>query len=103
MASKLRTMTQKLRGGGKDHPWLKSYPDGVEWDVVIEQAPVFALLDKTVASFGGHTATDFLGKKTTYAELGEAVAHAAKGLQGIGVGKGVKVGLFLPNIPYFMI
>ena len=104
MAGKFRSMANRLRNsGGKERPWLKSYPEGVEWDVEIEAAPVFTILDKTVAEFPDHTALDFLDKKTSYAELAGQVARAAKGLQGLGVGKDVKVGLFLPNCPYFVV
>ncbi len=48
-------------------------------------------------------ATHFLGKVLTYKELGAAVDHAAKGLQGMGVKPGVQVGLLLPNCPAFVI
>ncbi len=40
------------------------------------------------------------GKTTTYARAARDVNRIAKGLQKIGVGKGVHVGLFLPNTPY---
>ena len=46
---------------------------------------------------------DFLGKTYTYAELGELVERAAAGFRALGVEKGVKVGLFLPNCPQFVI
>ena len=46
---------------------------------------------------------DFLGRRWSYAQLGRAVERVAAGLQGIGVGKGVRVGLCLPNTPYSVI
>ena len=103
MAKKAQSMTERVRASGSEHPWLKSYPKGVEWNVEIEQEPVYAILDHAVAGFAGKTAIDFLGKTYTYGELNQLVARAAKGLQGIGVGKGTKVGLFLPNCPYFIV
>ena len=93
MAGKIRSMANKLRNsGGKELPWLKSYPEGVEWDVEIEAAPVFNILDKTAADFPDRTALDFLDKTTSYAELASEVDRTAKGLRGLGVGKDVKVG-----------
>lgn len=65
--------------------------------------PVFEVLDETVRQFGGRPAIDFLGKHWTWAEVGALVDRAAAGLQKIGVTKGVKVGLCLPNTPYFVI
>jgi long-chain acyl-CoA synthetase len=66
-------------------------------------APLYTLLDDTVAKFGNLTCTNFLGNKLTYAEIGELVDRTTAALQRIGVGKGTKVGLFLPNSPTFII
>ena len=69
----------------------------------IPAMPVSAILDRAVASFPGQVAVDFLGKRTTYGELGDLVERAARGFQQLGVRKGVRVGLCLPNTPYFVI
>ncbi|MBB4265672.1 long-chain-fatty-acid--CoA ligase [Roseospira visakhapatnamensis] len=61
------------------------------------------LLDDTVAAFPDRPAVDFLGKRLTYAELGDLVDRAARGFQQLGVRKGVRVGLCLPNTPVFVI
>ena len=44
-----------------------------------------------------------MGKRLSFAEIGELSDRAAKGLRAIGVGEGVKVGLLLPNTPTFVI
>jgi len=69
----------------------------------IPTSPVASLLDRAVAQFAGNPAIDFLGRRTTYAELGDLVDRAARGFQHLGVKKGVRVGLCLPNTPYFVI
>ncbi len=61
------------------------------------------LLEQAVARFADHPAIDFFGRKFTYAELGRRVDRAALGLQKLGVGRGTRVGLCLPNTPYFII
>jgi len=61
------------------------------------------MLDRSVARFGAQAVLDFLGRRMTYAELGEAVTHAARGLQDLGVKKGTRVALCLPNTPYYPI
>jgi long-chain acyl-CoA synthetase len=86
-----------------ERPWLKSYPPDITWDAQIETAPVFKLIDDAAARYAARPAIDFLGKTYDYAAIGAAVDKLAKGLQGLGVGKGVKVGLFLPNTPYSVI
>src|SRR5882757_9513477 len=83
--------------------WLASYPADVDWKAVIEPKPVYALLDHAVAAWPDRVALDFMGRRTSYAELGRLVDRAAKGLSALGVGPGVKLGLFLPNCPYFVV
>lgn len=65
--------------------------------------PGFALLDEAVRRFGARPAIDFLGRRWRWRDIGALADRAAAGLQGIGVGKGVKVGLCLPNTPYSVI
>ena len=86
-----------------DPLWLAKYPDDVQWDAGIPEGPLFAILDEAVERFPGNEAMDFLGKRYSYAELDDAVARGAAGFRALGVGKGVKVGLFLPNCPQFVI
>ncbi len=61
------------------------------------------LLDAAVATHGARPAIDFFGRRWSYAELGAQVARTARGLQDLGVGPGVRVGLCLPNSPYSVI
>lgn len=68
-----------------------------------DSAPLFSLMDEAVAGFPDRPCLDFLGKSYSYREVGALVDRAAKGFQRLGVKRGVKVGLFLPNTPYFVI
>ena len=61
------------------------------------------LLDQSVAAYGGRPCTYFMGRRLSYAEIGALSDRAAKGLRALGVGEGVKVGLFMPNTPAFVI
>jgi long-chain acyl-CoA synthetase len=85
------------------HIWEKSYPPGVNWHVPVPQGSMVELFDGAVAKFGARPCIDFLDKKYTYAEAGDLVNRIARGLQDMGVKKGDKVGLFLPNTPYSVI
>ena len=84
-------------------PWLKTYPADVDWNQHYPAAPLHELLEQAAIRFPGKVCTYFLGRTMTYAEVGRAVDHAAAGLQRLGVGKGTKVGLFLPNSPTFIV
>lgn len=86
-----------------DFPWVKSYPDEVRWDKPIVPHPVYDILDETARDYGSRPAFDFLGKKWKWSEISDLVNRMAEGLQGMGVVKGTKVGLFLPNCTYFLI
>jgi len=86
-----------------DFSWEKSYPEGVKWEIEIEQKPVFAILDEAVKKWPSNNVIDFLDKKITYAELDDLVNRAAKGFQELGVKKGVHVGLYLPNTPHYIV
>ena len=61
------------------------------------------LLDRATRIFGDRIAIDFLGRRWTYAELGQLVERAARGLQDIGVKPGDRVGLCLPNTHYYVV
>jgi long-chain acyl-CoA synthetase len=87
----------------KVHPWAKSYPKDVDWSAPIPIGPLQSLLDDAVRNFGDRPAIDFMDRRYSYAELGALTDRAAKGLQGLGVAKGTKVGLMLPNCPAFVI
>jgi len=84
-------------------PWLKAYPEGVDWQAPLEITPLWENLDGAVARFPDLNLLDFLDRKFTYSQIGDLVNRAAKGFQDIGVGKGVNVGLFLPNCPQFVV
>ena len=84
-------------------PWEAHYPSRISWDQPLEALPLYALLDDAVATFGDRPCLDFLGRKSTYKEIGNLVDRAAKGFQELGVKKGVRVGLFLPNCPYYVV
>jgi long-chain acyl-CoA synthetase len=84
-------------------PWEASYPDGVDWHAEIETAPAPAILDRAVETWPDRCCLTFLGKSFTYQEVGNLVNKAAKGFQEAGVSRGVRVGLFLPNSPYYVI
>ncbi|TYC48655.1 long-chain fatty acid--CoA ligase [Rhodobacterales bacterium] len=74
-----------------------------EWNAAFRPRPVHEYLEDSVAEFGSRPAADFMGKVWTYAEIGELVDRTAAGLQAIGVGPGVHVGLCLPNTPFYTI
>src|SRR3546814_16046096 len=45
---------------------------------------------------------DFMGRKTSYGEMWRTIRRVARGLQDMGVRKGDRVGLYLPNVPHYV-
>src|SRR5271169_111640 len=84
-------------------PWVKSYPPDVRKDAPLDLSPVQSVLDKAAERFGPKPALEFMGKRTTYAELEALANRAAAGFQKLGVGPGVHVALYLPNTPHYPI
>ena len=61
------------------------------------------MFDHSVREYGPRPCVDFLDKKYTYREIDGLVARAAQGFQQLGLGKGSRIGLCLPNTPYYVI
>ncbi len=85
------------------HAWLKGYPKAVDWNMALPPKPLFALLDDSAQRFASRPCTSFLGRTLTYRQVADLVDRVAVGLQQLGVTKGTKVGLFLPNCPTFIV
>ena len=84
-------------------PWLHHYPEGVDWSTTLTRRALNEYIDDAEIRFAARPAIDFLGRKTTYAQLATHIRQAAKGFQNMGVTKGSRVGLCLPNTPYSVI
>ncbi|WP_373489406.1 long-chain fatty acid--CoA ligase [Blastomonas sp.] len=82
--------------------WKTHYHHPCPWD---QHFPPLSLPDMFFRSAGQKGAApllDFLGRKYSYAETAQGVCRVAKGLQALGIGKGDRIGLFLPNVPHYV-
>jgi long-chain acyl-CoA synthetase len=84
-------------------PWLASYPDGVPAELDIPVVPLTRLLDDAAAAHPGRPALSFQGGTLTYRELKDNVDRFASALHALGVAKGDRVALVLPNCPQHVI
>ena len=80
-------------------PWLRFYPQGVPAEVDVPVVPLTTLLDDAAASFPRRRAVAFLGWTTTYRKLVRDVDRFAGALRGLGVHRGDRVALIMPNCP----
>ncbi|MGK2284657.1 long-chain-fatty-acid--CoA ligase [Pedomonas sp. V897] len=86
-----------------ERPWLANYTHGTAWETPFEAMPVHHLLERTASEKPDAPYLEFLGRVYTYGEVMDLVCRATKGFQKLGVKKGVKVGLFLPNCPQYVV
>ena len=84
-------------------PWLSSYPAGIPGEIDIPAIALPELLDMTAAQAGSRAAIIFLGRTLTYRELAAAADRLAAGLASLGVTKGERVAIALPNCPQAVI
>jgi long-chain acyl-CoA synthetase len=86
-----------------ERPWLKHYDAGVPHDIDLSDAPLTAFLTASVKRVPERTAIRFFGRSVSYRELDEAVNRFANALINLGVQKGDRVALFMPNCPQMVI
>lgn len=83
-------------------PWIDHYPDGIDYFAEIDTTPIPTRIEKAVEEHASLIAMDFLGAETSYAEMGDQIERMAGALQKeLGLEKGSRVALLLPNTPFF--
>ncbi len=84
-------------------PWTRHYDPGVPATLEYPPVALNALLRATADRWPTATSTIFFGAKRTYASLYRDARRFAAGLQRLGVRKGDRVAIMLPNCPQFLI
>jgi long-chain acyl-CoA synthetase len=84
-------------------PWLDNYPPGVAEHVEVPRANLARLLDDAARQFPDRPALLFEGRTITYRQLADQAWRFAGALARMGVGKGTRVGLVLPNCPQMVV
>ncbi|HMK65215.1 MAG TPA: long-chain fatty acid--CoA ligase [Thermodesulfobacteriota bacterium] len=86
-----------------EHPWHKHYDYNVPTSIRYPRIPVHDLLQLPANSFPDKAALNFYGTEMTFAQLRKNVLRMANALGALGVVKGDRVGLHLPNCPQYPI
>ncbi len=86
----------------RDRPWLKAYPAGVPADMDASQYPsLVALMEESFNKHGARVAYSFMGKDIGFAETDAMSLAFASYLQGLGLAKGDRVAIMMPNVPQY--
>ena len=85
-----------------DRPWLAAYPQGVPADIDPSQyQSLVQLMEEAFTKYANRTAYTFMGKDTTFAQADAQSRQMAAYLQSLGLARGARVALMMPNIPQY--
>jgi long-chain acyl-CoA synthetase len=96
---------------GRTKPWLQFYDEGVPPSIDYPTIPLDRLLEEAAAKhpenpaiiFGGRVGSRVMDSPMNYHQLNDAVNHFAAAMQKLGVKKGDRVAMFMPNCPQLVI
>ena len=83
--------------------WFGSWPSDVPRNIEYPKTPLHELLERAAKAYPAKTAIAYGEREITYAELNSLSSRFAAALSKLGIEKGERVALFLPNIPQFVI
>lgn len=84
-------------------PWLKHYDYNVPVTLRYPRIPAHALLQLPANSYPNKAAFNFFGSEMTFWELRTQVVRMANAMGAMGIAKGDRVGIHLPNCPQYII
>lgn len=84
-------------------PWLRQYDYWVPPHLTYPRRGLPAILDSTAIDLPDAPALHFLGATLTFQELKDRADRLATALASLGVAKGDRVGLMLPNCPQYVV
>lgn len=85
-----------------DRPWIKNYDKGVPATIEYPKIPLFQLLENSAQKYPDRACTIFKGAVISYKEMSAITDRIAAALVAMGVKKGDRVGIFMPNTPQFV-
>lgn len=85
-----------------EKPWLAHYDKGVPQTFEIPQFPLFHFLEEAARKYPDRACTIFKGAVISFREMNAIANSIAAGLADMGVKKGDRVGIFMPNTPQFV-
>ena len=83
--------------------WQKFYDEKVPATIEYPDSNLYQLFERAVEENPGGIATIFFGARVRYRQLNDLITHFADGLSALGVKKGDRVALLLPNLPGYVV
>jgi long-chain acyl-CoA synthetase len=85
-----------------DKPWFAKYDKGVPQTFDIPKVPLYHFLEESARKYPDRACTIFKGAVITFKEMDAITDSVAAALVDMGVKKGDRVGIFMPNTPQFV-
>lgn len=85
-----------------ERPWFRFYDKGVPHQIDYPKVSLNELLGESARKYPNMPCTIFKGAVITYQEMDLLTNQFAAGLASLGVKKGDRVGMFIPNTPQFV-
>ncbi|WP_061810919.1 AMP-binding protein [Rossellomorea vietnamensis] len=86
-----------------NQPWLAEYPAEIPKELNLVEKPLQSYLTEAASLYGDKAAIHFMGKEIGYKELYESALKFAGYLKTLGINKGDRVAIMLPNTPQSVI
>jgi long-chain acyl-CoA synthetase len=86
-----------------ERPWFKSWPSSMPREGAVEKKPLFALVTDSAKSNPDSVCLHYQGRDMSYGEVDDLSSRFAAALLALGMGRGERVAIFLPNTPQFPI
>lgn len=84
--------------------WTKQYPPGVPSTIdVPQQTTLVSLLDTALKSFAERDLCVCMDSRLTYREVDELSANMSAWLLSLGLERGTRVALMMPNVPQYLV
>ncbi|PLR81519.1 long-chain fatty acid--CoA ligase [Bacillus canaveralius] len=83
----------------ENRPWIKHYPEEIPSTLTYSNEPVHQYLTRAAEEFPEKPAIHFMGKELTYQQVYDSARKFAGYLQSLGIKKGDRVAIMLPNTP----
>ncbi|SDS56583.1 long-chain acyl-CoA synthetase [Corynebacterium timonense] len=90
-------------GAYEEKAWLQHYAKWTPREIELDSDTLVDIYERNLAKHSNRVATWFFGQTMTYADLNEQVLKLAAGLQEMGVKKGDRVAILLPNCPQHIV
>lgn len=85
-------------------PWLEEYPPGVPAEIQLNRHTTLAeMLETAFREHRQRDAADCMGTRLRFSELDELSRDLGAWLQGLGLSRGARVALMMPNLPQYMV